>query len=91
MAIDGASVRIDDRWAIVNPIPRPCAFVVTNGVNNAPSTCVGKPVPLSRTVTSTSVAPTSVLMEKRRRPGGESAIASMAFITRFTSTCCKST
>ena len=30
-------------------------------------------------------------MVTRRRAGGVSAIASMAFITRFTSTCCKST
>ena len=30
--------------AIVRPIPRPCAFVVTNGVNSVPSICAGKPV-----------------------------------------------
>ena len=43
--------------AIVSPIPRPCAFVVTNGVNSVPSICAGKPVPASRTETSTSAAP----------------------------------
>ena len=40
---------------------------------------------------ATSAALTSVLMVTRRRAGGVSVIASMAFISRFTITCCKST
>ena len=37
--------------AIVSPIPSPCAFVVTNGVNSVPLICAGRPVPVSRTET----------------------------------------
>ena len=38
-------------------MPRPCDFVVTNGVNSLPMISARKPGPVSRTETSTSVAP----------------------------------
>ena len=43
--------------AIVRPIPRPCDFVVTNGVNSVLMISAGKPGPVSRTETSTSCGP----------------------------------
>ena len=48
--------------AIARPIPRPCALVVTNGVNSVPAISAGKPGPVSRTETSTWVALTSLLI-----------------------------
>src|SRR5436190_20872756 len=47
---------------IVSPIPSPCALVVTNGANSAPSMCAGKPLPASPTETATSAALNSVRM-----------------------------
>ena len=79
------------RRAIVRPMPSPCDFVVTNGENSLATMSARKPGPVSRTETSTSVAVTLLLIVIRRRAGGVSAIASMALITRLTSTCCKST
>ena len=53
---------------IVSPIPRPCGFVVTNGVNSVPSTFGGRPVPESRTESRTSAA--STCRRDRETPPG---------------------
>ena len=50
------------RRAIVRPMPTPCDLVVTNGVNNLPTTSARKPGPVSRTETSTSLAVTLLLI-----------------------------
>ena len=51
----------------------------------------GKPGPVSRTEISTLARLTSMPIVMRRRSGGVSIIASMAFMIRFTNTCCSST
>ena len=48
---------VDDCLRDRHPTPRPCALVVTNGVNRVSWMCDGKPFPLSRTETVDIVGP----------------------------------
>ena len=84
-------MRVDDRPYDRQADPEAVRFGRDEGVNSVSRISAGTPGPVSRTETSTSAALTSLLIVTRRRAGGVSAIASMAFITRFTSTCCRST
>lgn len=57
------------------PDPMPLVFVVTKGSKTRPSTFDGKPVPLSRTETSTLPSVSLLRTVTRRRAPGVSAIA----------------
>ena len=87
---DAAPVSIDIVRTIARPIPRPCGLVVTNGENSLP---MNPRQSLSRVAhRNIDVGAPDLGADRDVTPlGRSSAIASMAFITRFTNTCCKST
>src|SRR6516162_596480 len=76
---------------IASPIPMPCALVVNSGLN-IPSMALGStPFPVSSTDTITLPESwTSDLKESTRCPSSV-AMESIAFVIKFTSTCCSCT
>src|SRR5215203_2485363 len=75
---------------IASPRPSPSGLVVTNGSNMFARASGAIPLPASRT---SMRAPFCAVVEttSSRSPGGVSLIASQAFITRFSTTCCNCT
>src|SRR5262245_52187884 len=77
---------------IDRPRPSPCALVVKNGWNSRRDASAERPRPQSAIVISMSPSGLARVRTVTRRRGGTAApIASMAFISRFSSTCCNCT
>jgi len=76
------------RRTIVRPIPSPCAFVVTKGMNGVRA-CAGQARPVSRT-RCRHRCPDVAADGDATPAGGVSAMASTAF-TQVHKTCCNST
>src|SRR5262249_50825796 len=71
-----------------NPIPMPCALVVNSGLNIRSMALGSTPFPVSSTDTITLPESwTSDLKESTRSPSSV-AMESIAFVIKFTSTCC---
>ena len=73
---------------IDNPMPMPCAFVVTNGVNMFDATLASNPGPESATVRKTvPVGPMCVSMLRVLAHEFVPVMASMALLIRLRMTC----